>query len=462
MGLLPEPIWEERLVARTTAPARLRPAARNLLGCLRHFLTPALWRQVRQDQPARRRAPRWQPQPLVLVLLVLTWASGDSLPERFETAKAFVALSLPKRRRPGRTAQGFQLALARTPMTLLRAVAAGVRRLLPVTLAAGWQVEGFVPIGCDGTRLACPRTPELERWLGQAGKPGSAPAVWLTALVHLRLGVPLAWRLGKGNASERTHLRHLTDVLPGGALVVADAGFVGYDLIRTLLSRRVSFLIRMSWMATFYRSGKGAPGHFHHGAVYYWPPEKKAGSGQQPPLPLRLIRVRSRRQRHDVWLATDVTDPSRLSRAQAARFYLWRWESEGFFRTYKRTLKKVTLVSRTLRLVHREAEGSLLAVQLLLAMGARAVSGRGCGPAAACSPRKVLLAIRKELQQAQAHRRRRSFARELSCAVRERRPRRSAKQTRAWPQRTPHKPPKPPQLLTLGQEQKARLSGHQT
>src|SRR5439155_14436213 len=126
-----------------------------------------------------------QPQPLVLVLLVLTWAAGDSLAERFETARAFAAISLPKRRRPGRTAQGFRAALARTPMAVLRAVAAGVRRCLPLTLAGGWRVGGFVPLGCDGTRLACPRTAELERRLGRAGKPGSAPAVWLTALVHL-------------------------------------------------------------------------------------------------------------------------------------------------------------------------------------------------------------------------------------------------------------------------------------
>jgi hypothetical protein len=48
----------------------------------------------------------------------------------------------------------------------------------------------------------------------------------------------------------------------------------------------------------------------------------------------------------------------------ASQFYPWRWENEGPFRTYKQTLKKLKLVSRTVRLVHRELEGSLLAVQL--------------------------------------------------------------------------------------------------
>src|SRR5262249_20165783 len=40
-------------------------------------------------------------------------------------------------------------------------------------------------------------------------------------------------------------------------------------------------------------------------------------------------------------------------------------------RTYKRTLGKVKLVGRTVKQVHREAEGSLLAVQLLLAQAAQ-------------------------------------------------------------------------------------------
>ena len=49
-------------------------------------------------------------------------------------------------------------------------------------------------------------------------------------------------------------------------------------------------------------------------------------------------------------------------------------EAPPFFRTYKRTLGKVKLQSRTVALVHREVEGSLLAVQLLLTQGTFALS----------------------------------------------------------------------------------------
>ena len=447
-------------MAHSSKARRLRPAARSLLDSLRNFLTPALWKQAHQARSPCRTAPRWATQPLVLTLLVLTWACGDSQEERFATARAFVAVSLPKRRRPGTTARGFAKALARLPMPVLRAVAAGLRRRLAAVLARRWWVEGFIPLGCDGTRLACPRTAELEQRLGQAGKPHSAPMVWLTALVHLRLGVPWAWRWGQGTASERGHLLQLLPVLPAAALVVADAGYVGYDVARSLIEHQVFFLIRLSSPATLYTAWAVRLDRFRDGEVYYGPGAKQRGATGKPLLRLRLIRVRGRKKGADVWLLTNVHEPQRLSTATAAQLYRWRWESEGLFRTYKRTLAKVKLHSRTVRLLHREAEGSLLATQLLLAQGALAMAPAGPTRAAvACSPRKVLLAIRQELR---APGRGRRFGQQLRAAQREQRVRQSAKVKRSWPQRKDHKPPKPPVILRLSAAQKARIAREKT
>jgi hypothetical protein len=335
--------------------------------------------------------------------------------------------------------------------------AAGLRQRLLAVLARHWQVGGFVPLGCDGRRLLCPRTAELVDHLGQAGKPGSAPMLWLTAVVHLRLGVPWAWRWGKGTASERDHLRHLLPTLPAAALVLADAGYVGYDLARTLIDRRVQFLIRMSSQATLYAAPAVRLDRFREGEVYSGPGAKHRGAAAQPLLRLRLlrVRVRAKKKRNDVWLLTNVLDSQRLPLALAGQFYRWRWESEGLFRTYKRTLAKVQLQSRTVRPVHREAEGSLLATQLLLAQGARAL--RRAGQVAACSPRQVLLAIRAELQPARL-RRGRHFGQRLRAARREQRVRHSAKVKRHWPQRKGPKPPKPPRILKLTDWHQAKLA----
>jgi hypothetical protein len=49
---------------------------------------------------------------LLVTLVLMTFACGDSQEERFESARAVVVALQPKRRRPGETLPGFQLALA--------------------------------------------------------------------------------------------------------------------------------------------------------------------------------------------------------------------------------------------------------------------------------------------------------------------------------------------------------------
>lgn len=439
-----------------TKQKRSRRPSRSLLDCLREFLTPALWKQAQQQRQAKRRSSRWSTQPLVLVLLLMTWCCGDSQAERFETAKAFCVACLPKRRRPGRTVQGFQMALRQLSMSVLRVLAAGIRLILAARLAQRWYDDGFIVMGCDGSRVECPRSAELEQRLGQAGKEGSAPALWVTALVHLRLGLPWAWRLGKGTASERSHLLQLLPLLPTAALLVADAGYFGFDLCGQLLAARVNFLLRMSSNVTLYTVAKVRLEHYREGLVYYWP--TKAQQKGRPPLLLRLIRIRGKKRKYDLWLLTSVLQPACLPAATAAKFYRWRWENEGQFRAYKETLAKVKFVSRSVRLVHREAEGSMLALQLMLAQGTLAMPAAvaGCAPEV-CSPRQVLLAIRQELYGL-LRRGHAKYYERLQQAKRERRVRTSAKARRPWPRRKPHKPPKPPQLLTLTVTQKALIS----
>jgi hypothetical protein len=113
---------------------------------------------------------------------------------------------------------------------------------------------------------------------------------------------------------------------------------------------------------------------FRQGLVYYWP-EKTAQSQGKPPLHLRLLRVPG--PKADVWLLTNVLDPRELNHRQIAQLYSWRWRNEGLFRQYKRMLAKMKLQSRTVKLVHREAEGSLIALQLLLALATQTQSHRG-------------------------------------------------------------------------------------
>ena len=451
-------------MGRTPTAYRVPRHAQSLPACLRQFLTPAVWKQARRSLIGPRHETRWIFHHLVLVALAMTWSLGESSPERFEMARGIVAICRPKRRRAGETAQGFQKALVRLPMRPLVALTAAVRHRLLTLLGDDLLVHGFIPLGCDGSRLECCRNDELLARMGKASKPDSSPALWVTALVHLTTGIPWSWRLGKGNASERAHLGHLIATLPALVLVVADAGFNGFDLATAILAAKGSFLIRMSSTVRLFVDSPVDRAKFTQGQVTYWPLE--ARQKQRPPLTLRLIRVRGRRRAKgkrrpvDVWLLTNV-NAKRLSVAQAAAFYRLRWENEGLFRTYKRTVAKVHLVGRTVRAVHREAYASLLSCQLLLAQGAWALrQRRGPKPAAVepCSARQAILVMRQELIAAMKPDRRATYLERLGTCVRERRERTSGKQKREWPRRTPHVPPKPPQLLTMNEKEKALFS----
>jgi hypothetical protein len=430
---------------------------RSLLDYVRQFLTPQVWKQARQAVPRGRSLPRWDLQPLVLILMAMTWAAGDSQPERFETARGFYVACYQARKRPGKTLEGFQKALGRVPMRQFKALAAGVRQEIRARFAERLLVDGFEPMGCDGSRIECSRSGELEARLRQAGKDDSAPTVWLTAFVHLSLGLLWSWQLGPGTADERVHLRRLLETLSPQALIVCDAAYMGYKLAQAIMETKRSFLFRMSSKVDLYTLEKASVETWNEGPVLYWP--RYAQRHGIPPIHCRLIRVPANgKTKQDVWLLTDVLDPVRLSVATAAKFYRWRWRNEGIFRTYKRTINKLKLSSRTVRLVHREAEVSLLALQILLAHADLALRSKVSATTGepAISPRKVLIEIRRELNST-ATGRVQSYRHRLHGCRADARQQTSPKAAREWPRRKPHKPPKPPHLHTLTKKQKSIL-----
>jgi Transposase DDE domain len=430
----------------------------SLLEHIRQFLTPQVCKQARHAVPRHRAHPRWDLQPLLFIVLAMTWAAGDSQDEKFQTARGFYVAAYHSRKRPGKTLQGFQKALARVPMRQFQALAAGVRDQIRRRFGERLLVNGFEPMGCDGSRIECPRSAELEARLRPAGKENSAPTVWVTAFVHLSTGLLWSWHLGPGTADERVHLKRLLATLSPVALIVADAAYMGYELAWAILQSQRSFLLRMSSKIDLYTLEHQTLKTWSEGPVYYWPAcVRKQG---KPPIACRLIRVSAKGPvKRDVWLLTDLLDSERLSLATAAQFYRWRWRNEGVFRTYKRTIKKLKLSSRTIRLVHREAEASLLALQILLAHADLSLRPKETVEGPVISPRKVLIEIRRELNGT-ATKRQGSYAKRLEGCRSDSRQQKSPKASREWPRRTPHKPPGPPVLKTLTDEQKVLLQQH--
>ncbi len=450
-------IWEKRLMRlSTTSKGQSRsvwPAkGSSFQSVLHHYLTAEVFKKGHQAWQTYHYECSWSLKAIVEVLLLMTWDTGDSEAERFQKARAYYVSGHQHEKRPGATSEGFQEALCRVPIPVFRALAAGLRSELGRQRLDGWRINGWLPMGCDGSRLETPRTAHLEKRLGQAGKNESAPTLYLSATVLLPSGLPWSWRLDKGTASEHEHLRQLLPTLPEKTLVVADAGYVSYALYRSILDAGQAFLIRMSSRA-YLLSEKMVPmEQFKEGWVYYWPQE--AQQKGKPPVRARLLRVAGKGG--DVWLLTNL-DRHTLSRRWAKRIYRWRWRNEGTFRTYKHTLHKIKLHYRKTRSIFREAEGSMLALQLLMAL---ALDAAEQGQTTTVSPRQILLHIRTAITGGIASLGPRQLQRYVGSveAIHLEGPnRKSAKVRRPWPRRKEHIPPKPPHLRVLTEKQNYRL-----
>ncbi len=449
--------------SRASAKRAQRRAKRSesLSGSIRQFLTPQVWKQAKQaaSQHGCRKGILWTLQPLIMIGTIMTWCAGETDAERFVLSRAFyVQIHCPKRQRPGEAFSGFCKAMLRLRMPVWWAFCDAVRSRVFHLLGDRMTMEGWFPLGCDGSRLECPRTENLEQRLGNSSKSQAAPTVWLIALVSLTTGVLWSWHLGTSKSGERRYLIDLLQTLPQtvikSVLLVCDAGYVGYDLFDHLLKQDCSFLIRLSSMAQLYSLESVEVESFSEGEFWYWTDDAERKS--KPPLKVRVIRVAARKRKNDVWLATNVLDSNRLSVKLAARLYRMRWESECFFKTYKRVVKDVRLVSRTVPMAVREAEVSLLAFQLLLGQGALAlkVGGKRAGrDELKCSAAEVLREIRRDLDAARKPVPRSSLAKRLQQTGRDRRERTGPKMKKEPPRRKKHEAPKPPRLKVLSAEQ---------
>lgn len=422
---------------------------------LTRWLSPQVWKHAHQAGGSRSTAQRWDLHSLLMVLLLMTWTTGESEAERFATAAAFYVARHQHDKRPGTSLQGFQKALAKLPLPVIHALLSGVRRQLQCVFYRYWRSDGFVVMACDGSRQECPRSAELEKRLGCCGKQRSAPMLYITALVILPAGVLWSWCVGPGTASEHAHLLQMLAGLPRGTLLVGDAFYQGYDLYTAIVQAKASFLVRLSSRSELYTDRYVPLARFRQGLVWYWP--KKIRERKQRPLRLRLVCIRGRKHK-DVWLLTNVLDPQRLSRERLGEIYRWRWHAEGVFRTYKRTLPKIKLWSRTEALVYREAEVSLLALQLLLMQTAVRCHNEGRRILRMAQPRQQLLKIRGEItttigaalgpRQQQAYRRRLAHVQAGGTGKKVR---------RKWPRRKDHEAPKPPKLRVLPKRLKIKM-----
>jgi hypothetical protein len=349
----------------------------------------------------------------------------------------------------GKSYTGWYTAQLQWLTPLRPALSNRLRRQMQALAGPYWQRAGWCAFAVDGSRVECPRTQANQRQLKCAGKAKTGPQLFLTTLLHMGTGLPWDFRIGPGTDSERRHLEDMLASLPPRALVVADAGFTGYDLFRRLLAAEQNFLIRVGANVHLLKQ----LGYFEQeGAdtVYLWP-EKNA---RQLPVTLRLIK--RQRGKKKMYLVTNVLDKKALTDKSAGVLYAMRWGVEVFYRALKQTLRKRKMLSHSPAAAQSELTWTMYGLWLLGLMSVSKLLARGVDPlrwsAAATRDR-----VRESLRLILRGRRDRALLRDLGWAVKDDYERRRTKQARDWPHKKKEKPPGEPKIQSATAEQRRTI-----
>lgn len=404
----------------------------------------------------------WTPLQLAATAILWAWSDEPTLGERYFASRRIAEhLYQPQREFAG-SSQAFLKMLGRWTAALVAVVQTALRRRMPEALAASWRVYGFIVFGVDGSRVEVPRTNSHEAVNGLArnkqgrklkrnrrkkprttahSKKANTPAIWLTLLWHVATGLPWAWRSGPTGSSERDHWRQMLDELPPSALIAADAGFVGYDLLRAVIHSGRHVLVRVGSNVRLLR--KLGWTKESAGTVYLWP--DRAAQKDEPPLVLRLVVALG--GKHPVYLITSIS-PSRLSDAQVIEVYRRRWGIELFFRHLKQTFQRRKLRSLCADNARVELEWSLVGLWCLALYAQVQLARQGIDPAQlsiAGALRAFRRTLRDYLHPAQ---RKRSLTMLLRRALRDPYPRKD-KTSRDYPRKKrPDPPPGKPEIKT--------------
>ena len=404
---------------------------------------------------------RWTSRLLAMVAIFMAWGSGRTLIDRLAQAREAVVGIYRTRRRPGGTPEGFSKALARHSAGILEVLANYWRCCVRRLAASCWEESGWVLFGADGTCVDCPRTAANEKGFGVSGRNRSGPQQRLTCLFHVASGLLWSWtRGGIRGEGERGHLRRMLHLLPPGSMVMADAGFHGYDLLQLILGQGGSFLIRVGSNVTLLRK-LGYAVKEHRNTVYLWPLEKQGRQGHKgkkrknlmgvaAPMVLRLIRLTDAKGR-PMCLLTNVLEKGRLSDGVAVRMYCLRWGVEVMWRDLKQTMGHHKMLSGTPERAAAELDWAMAGLWMMELICVQGMVRSGRLPRS-YSPAASLRVLRQAMSGKRKQRRRLTL--ELSDALRDTYHRHRPKRARNYPRLRPQRPPGEPRARMATEAEK--------
>jgi hypothetical protein len=402
---------------------------------------------------------RWTPRLLVHLAIFMAWSAGGTLTDRFYEAREALVGIYGSRKRPGQTDRGFARALVKGSERLLPVLCDHWRQCVRQIAHHCWEMAGWVLIGVDGSTFDCPRTAANEEAFGITGKNNSGPQQLVTCLFHVCSGLLWGWRRGGiQGSSERGQLREMIHLLPPNALLLADAGFCGYDLLTALLAQGSSFLMRVG--ANVHLLTKlGYEVHEDKQTVYLWPLDKqgrrrgkampKSLKHVKPPLVLRLIRLKEVAGQ-TVCLLTNA-GPERLSDVVAARMYKLRWGIEVMWRDLKQTMSHHKTLGGCPERARVELDWAMAGLWMLQLISVERMIASGQLPHR-YSPASSLRVLRRAMGGKRT--KRRTLVSGLTRAVKDTYCRKGSKKARHYPKKRPQRPPGEPRARTASRAEK--------
>jgi hypothetical protein len=434
--------------ARKSARKSARKASRAA-SVYRHGLIEAIGKWFPGQFFSRWRVTagaKWSPQRVFWMAILMVWSADQTLQTRFEAVREVVR-SLHPKWSLGKSYTGWYEAQLKWIEPLQPALKKRLRRQIESQAGRHWLREGWCAFAVDGSRVECPRTQANEEELKCAGRDKTGPQLFVTTLLHMGTGLPWDFRIGPGTASERRHLEEMAGDLPKEALVVADAGFTGYDLYRRLLEAKQNFLIRVGSnvhllrkLGYFEREGRDL--------VYLWPER----NWQEPPVALRLIvRREGKRTMH---LVTNVLDRKSLPDRSVGVLYEMRWGVEVFYRSLKQTLAKKKMLSQSPEAAKCELTWALFGHWLLQCLSVGNILSRKGDPLR-WSAARARDRVRKSMHRAlKAGCKDRQLSKDLAHTTKDDYQRLGSKKARNWPHKKKEKPPGSPKIQLANAEQK--------
>lgn len=417
-----------------------------------HFHGP-LFSTLRSRGLPGRGSQRWTLESVLYVSLLMVLEAAPTLTERFHQARQKVVAMFAGRRRPGGTYAGFVKARRRLTRAQIRVTKRQLCRHHRRIAGPFWRRQNWLAFAADGMRVQLPRTAANEKAFGGAARANSAPELSVTSLYHLGTGLPWAWRIGPGTEPEQVQLRRMIGQLPRGALLLADAGFTSFELLRALTQRGVEVLVRMGSNRTLLTGLEDACVRVRGEWVWLWPQRKQT---RYPPLKLRLVRF-EQANHSPMCLATSVRDERLLTDQQIGQFYRRRWGQEVFHRSFKQTLAQHTLRSASPGEARRELDWALMAYLLLGLWTVQAQIEAHQDPLG-WSVAAALRVVRRVLSPARGFSRRGGLLGPLRQAVKDRYVRKGSKAARHWPRKKNDHPPGLPKLRAATPQEKQRAT----